>query len=1053
MKEINESDFFGRLEVVLWSWSRKLFKRKNRRRIVDESKEEKNVKVMYDLVNPYRFKSVFARIMVLLVIVSAVQIYPSKTTASATDMKMPSTGTNPATVSSIPYYALLEFGETVVEQGVTYTRYNGNPSSESQTFEDEYQGEKVGRINVNKFLYGTLPVDSPLRDSEEVIITIKYYDIGTKKPYLELGQESTGHAYNNRHFIQLYNTGELATLKIYVRDAQMNKKQNGGADFRINAVGGELYVKSIRIESGREPLIDETLPPAFAGQTPSNNMIGKTVSGYQMWFNANESNSGWVHWNAGSRPGVGMVKFENWPDVREYPDNALFNTAFDNLESGEEAKLFTSKNKDVVDLHVSWLRDYGIDGLAVQRFYGTTEVIESPVKNHINWVQEASEKYNKLFYVMYDLSGSGSAGEAAIDRIKKDWVYNIERKDIVSSTSYAYADGKPVVCLWGLAGDNPARYPSADVALTLIHWFQDRGYYVIGGLPDNTWASVTNDYAEVYQSLDMASPWTVGRYKGSEGAKDWWKLTNNRLETELAYCEEYGIEFLPVIFPGFAWSNLRSGLNSPPNEIPKESGDFMWTQAALLREHGLQSMYIAMFDEYDEGTAIMKGAEDSYGIPKGEQYFYTQASEGTYLSSDYYLRLAGAIADLTKQEITEDNPVSYEVPIEHSLGPVYWRNGFEKRVAMGGELTDVDVGIFNPGDENERVNPAIVKRQNTDPAADSFVIEKDNSNRGAYSFRFNGHSEDGSGHSQLYARIAPTKISVHNNIEISYYMKADNDLGRHAFVDLLFDDGTYLSDTYGFTGKDAKGDVGEWAKFTYYLNSSYIGKTIIAVIAAYDNAAEGEFTAYMDDITIQTAPPILNLSPGEPDGDNGWYTSDVTVSLSKSDNWSENEISEYRINNGPWTAYTGPLPAFSDGTYTVNFRSTDQAGNVVRMQIVAFKIDKTAPLFTVQLDKTSIWPPNHKMVSVQAALTSSDAASGVASVELTSITSNEPDNSQDDINASFGTAAASFKIRAEREGSGSGRIYTITYTITDKAGNQAFAVSTVTVPHDRSGND
>ncbi|BFT70787.1 sialate O-acetylesterase [Paenibacillus sp. P36] len=757
---------------------------------------------------------------------------------------------------------LLEFGEPVVEQGVAYAKYNGNPSSEAQTFVEEYKGDTVGRINAQKYLYGTLNADSPLRSAEDVIFTIQYYDVGSQKPFLELGQKSTGNAYNNRHFIQLYNTGDLVTLKIYVTDAQMRKAQNGGADFRILASGGDFYVKSIRVESGKEPAIDETLPPVFAGETASNTMIGKTVAGYQMWFTANDTNSGWVHWNSGTRPGVGQLKFENWPDVREYPDNALFPSNFDNLETGEQAKLFTSKNKDVVDLHVSWLRDYGIDGLAVQRFYSSTEVTESPIKNNINLVQDAAEKYNKLFYVMYDLSGSGSVREAAVDRIKKDWVYNIERKGIVSSTSYAYTNGKPVVCLWGLAGDNPSRYPSASNALTLIHWFQDRGYYVIGGLPDNTWASVTNDYAAVYQSLDMASPWTVGRFNGSEDAKAWWERTDQRLEREMAYCEQYGIDFQPVIFPGFAWSNLRNGVNSAPNEIGRESGDFMWTQAALLREHGLRTSYIAMFDEFDEGTSIIKGAEDSYEIPKGEQYLYTQASEGTWLSSDFYLRLTGAIADMNKRDITESNPVSYEVPIEDSLGPVYWRNGFEKRVAAGGELTNVDVGIYNPGDENERGNPKILKRQHSDPALDAFAIEKDTSHRGAYSFRFSGKSENGTENTQLYARIAPTKIKVQNNLELSYYIRAENDLGRYAFIDLLFDDGTHLSDKAGFTGKSAKGTVGEWEKISYHLDSSFIGKTIVAVIAAYDHTGDGVYTAYMDDITIQneapTTTPVLS---------------------------------------------------------------------------------------------------------------------------------------------------------------------------------------------------
>lgn len=42
---------------------------------------------------------------------------------------------------------LLEFGESVVEQGVVYTKYNGIPSSEAQTFVEAYEGDTIGRIN------------------------------------------------------------------------------------------------------------------------------------------------------------------------------------------------------------------------------------------------------------------------------------------------------------------------------------------------------------------------------------------------------------------------------------------------------------------------------------------------------------------------------------------------------------------------------------------------------------------------------------------------------------------------------------------------------------------------------------------------------------------------------------------------------------------------------------------------------------------------------------------------------------------------------------------
>ncbi|NOU85883.1 hypothetical protein GC102_08865 [Paenibacillus sp. LMG 31460] len=200
-----------------------------------------------------------------------------------------------------------------------------------------------------------------------------------------------------------------------------------------------------------------------------------------------------------------------------------------------------------------------------------------------------------------------------------------------------------------------------------------------------------------------------------------------------------------------------------------------------------------------------------------------------------------------------------------------------------------------------------------------------------------------------------------------------------------------------------------------------------------------------------TEAPIssASVSTVTPDGSNGWYTSEVTVSIAVYDQISGVAKTEYQVNNGAWITYTGSIPAFVEGTYKVGYRSTDQAGNVEQVKTIEFKIDQTAPLVTVQLDKTSLWPPNHEMVTVHAAVYASDAASGVASLVLTSITSNEPDSGQGDIEANIGTPATSFQLRAERLGNGTGRIYTITYRITDNAGNKSTSISTVRVPHNQ----
>jgi len=76
---------------------------------------------------------------------------------------------------------------------------------------------------------------------------------------------------------------------------------------------------------------------------------------------------------------------------------------------------------------------------------------------------------------------------------------------------------------------------------------------------------------------------------------------------------------------------------------------------------------------------------------------------------------------------------------------------------------------------------------------------------------------------------------------------------------------------------------------------------------------------------------------------------------------------------------------------------------------------------------------------------------------LTSITSNEPDNglgdgdtANDIQGAAFGTADFSFLLRSERSGAGTGRIYTVTYTVTDGSGNTASDSATVTIPKSAS---
>src|SRR6202034_3139429 len=108
---------------------------------------------------------------------------------------------------------------------------------------------------------------------------------------------------------------------------------------------------------------------------------------------------------------------------------------------------------------------------------------------------------------------------------------------------------------------------------------------------------------------------------------------SSRLVPDLADCNTNGVAYQPVMFAGFTWANWNG---SVPNDIPRAAGTFMWRQAYNIKQTGIGTAYVAMFDEYDEGTAIAKAADSYYAIPNN-QWFLTTSADGTYCSGDFYM--------------------------------------------------------------------------------------------------------------------------------------------------------------------------------------------------------------------------------------------------------------------------------------------------------------------------------------------------------------------------------------------------------------------------------
>jgi hypothetical protein len=151
---------------------------------------------------------------------------------------------------------------------------------------------------------------------------------------------------------------------------------------------------------------------------------------------------------------------------------------------------------------------------------------------------------------------------------------------------------------------------------------------------------------------------------------------------------------------------------------------------------------------------------------------------------------------------------------------------------------------------------------------------------------------------------------------------------------------------------------------------------------------------------------------------------------------------------------------FPVGTTTVTCKSS-----VDPTASCSFKVtvnDTQAPEITTIARPVMLWPPNHKYVTfdvsdlVVAARDNCDTTVDVDSVIIPRVTSDEPENSGGDGNTTGDIVIASdcksVQLRAERMGDGNGRVYTLTFIATDRAGNVGTATKIVTVPHSQDGS-
>ncbi len=109
----------------------------------------------------------------------------------------------------------------------------------------------------------------------------------------------------------------------------------------------------------------------------------------------------------------------------------------------------------------------------------------------------------------------------------------------------------------------------------------------------------------------------------------------------MEWCKINKVNYVPLVFPGFSLGNLKKDYGAY-NSTPRNSGDFLWKQVAGAEFAGARSLYVAMFDEIDEGTAIYKCLLQKH-VPQNEEGKFVGVEDN--LRPDYYLWLTGKAAN------------------------------------------------------------------------------------------------------------------------------------------------------------------------------------------------------------------------------------------------------------------------------------------------------------------------------------------------------------------------------------------------------------------------
>jgi len=405
--------------------------------------------------------------------------------------------------------------------------------------------------------------------------------------------------------------------------------------------------------NGNDENIENSKPDSSLNNDDTSGLLypkyeGLVMAGYQGWFNAegDGADRGWYHYRGDNNKfEPGLTKVDFWPDMADYTKK--YKSPF-KFADGSDAFLFSSYDEETIDLHFKWMKEYGIDGVHMQRFLGEVKPSNPSGKAHFNKVLtsalKAAKKYGRAISVMYDLSGASPEDFVALEQ---DWNELLETHklfDKEANPTYLWHNGRPLMTLWGVGFNDGRKYSIQDVDKLVDNLkAADKKVSIMLGIP-YYWRTLDRDTENdpalhtLIKKVDIIMPWAVGRYSSKD-------FNPNIIREDMQWASQNKVDYVPLVFPGFSWGNLK---NDPTiyHAIPRLKGDFIWQQMSNAINAGAMSLYVAMFDEIDEGTAIFKSAREKDTPLNGDRLKFVGIEDE--LPTDHYLWLTGEAAKWIK---------------------------------------------------------------------------------------------------------------------------------------------------------------------------------------------------------------------------------------------------------------------------------------------------------------------------------------------------------------------------------------------------------------------